>query len=73
MNNMQDFNNERHLEEDLLPEYNFDYSQAHRNRFAASTDKTITVKLEADVAEIFRTSEEVNKALRAIISAMPKS
>ena len=73
MNNMQDFNNDRHLEEDLLPEYNFDYSQARRNRFAASTDNTITVQLEADVAEIFRTSEEVNKALRAIIAAMPKS
>lgn len=73
MNNTQDFNNEQHLKEDLLPEYNFDYSQARPNRFAASTDKTITVKLEADVAEIFRTSEEVNKALRAIISAIPKS
>ena len=47
MNNMQDFNNDRHLEEDLLPEYNFDYSQARPNRF--------------------------NKALRAIISAIPKS
>ncbi len=70
---MHNFNNERDLEEDLLPEYNFDYSQAQPNRFAASVDKTITVKLEADVAEIFRTSEEVNKALRAIISAMPKS
>lgn len=73
MNNTQDFNNERDLEEDLLPEYNFDYSQTQPNRFTTSIDKTITVKLEADVAETFRTSEEVNKALRAIISAMPKS
>lgn len=73
MNNTQDFNNERQSEEDLLPEYNFDYTQARRNRFAASADKTTTVKLEADVAEIFKTSEDVNKALRAIISAMPKS
>lgn len=73
MNNKPDLNNERHIEEDLLPEYDFDYSQARHNRFAASTDKTITVKLDADVAEIFRNSEEVNKALRAIISAMPKS
>ena len=73
MNNTQDFNDERHLEEDLLSEYNFDYSQARPNRFVASKDKTITIKLEADVAEIFKTSEEVNKALRAIISAIPKS
>lgn len=73
MNNIQDFNNDREIEEDLLPEYNFDHSKARRNRFAASPYKNITVKLEPDVAEVFKTSEEVNKALRAIISAIPKS
>ena len=73
MNNTQDFNNHQDIEEDLLPEYNFDYSKARRNRFAASIDKTITVKLEPDVAEVFKNAEEVNKALRAIISDIPKS
>jgi hypothetical protein len=71
MNNTRDFNNDRDLEDDLLREYNFDYSKAHRNRFAVSSDETITVKLEPDVAEVFKTSEDVNKALRAIISAIP--
>jgi hypothetical protein len=73
MNNTQDFNNDQELEEDMLPEYNFDYSKARSNRFATFTDKNITVKLEPDVAKIFKTSEDVNKALRAIISAIPKS
>lgn len=34
--------------------------------------KPPTVVLEADVAEVFRTSAEVNTALRALISAMPQ-
>ena len=49
------FNSDREFEEDLLPEYNFDYSKARSNRFATSSDKTITVKLEPDVAKVFQT------------------
>ena len=63
----------QNLEEDLLPEYNFDYSKARPNRFAGEVkDKTITVTLESDVAKVFTTSEEVKKALRAILSALPE-
>ena len=54
--------------DDMLPEYNFDYSKARPNRFA----KGRTVTLEADVAKIFHTSESVNKILRAVITAMPE-
>ena len=71
MNNTQNSNSDR-FEGDLLPEYNFDYSKARPNRFAASSDKTITVKLEPDVAKVFQTSDEVNRVLRAIISVIPK-
>jgi hypothetical protein len=73
MNNNQDFNNDQDLEVDMLPEYNFDYSKARPNRFTASKDQTISIKLEPDVAEVFKTSEDVNKALRAILSAIPKN
>ncbi len=31
----------------------------------------ITVTLESDIAKVFKTSEDVNKALRAILSAIP--
>ena len=48
--------------EDLLPEYNFDYSKAKPNRFA---HKVVNVTLDEDIAKIFTTSEAVNKALRA--------
>ena len=55
--------------DDLLPEYNFDYSKAKANRFAKIV---INVTLDDDVATIFNTSESINNALRAILTALPK-
>jgi hypothetical protein len=52
--------------EDVLPEYNFDYSQAKPNRFARR-HSPVTVTLDPDVAKVFTTSEAVNKALRAML------
>lgn len=57
------------LENNLQPEYNFDYSKAKPNRFA--NDYHISVTLDSDVAGVFKNSESVNKALRAILSAIP--
>jgi hypothetical protein len=54
----------------MLSEYNFDYAKARPNRFAQANSRVIT--LDPDVAEVFKTSEAVNHALRAIISAIPK-
>jgi len=56
---------------DMLPEYDFDYSKSKPNRFA-ELKSSITVVLDSDVAAVFTTSEAVNKALRAILSALPK-
>lgn len=73
MKNTQNSETNPNLEEDLLPEYDFDYSKARPNRFAAQqSETTITVTLESDVAKVFQTSDDVNKALRAILSAIPK-
>ncbi len=73
MKNTHNSEANQNLEDELLPEYNFDYSKASPNRFAMSKDEdSITVTLEPDVAKIFKTSEEVNKALRAILSAIPQ-
>jgi len=55
---------------DMLGEYELDYSRAKPNRFAQKKSQ-VMVALYPDVAEVFSTSEAVNKALRAIISAMP--
>ncbi len=73
MKNTDNSETNQNLEAELLSEYNFDYSKARSNRFAIPKDeKSVTVRLQPDVAKVFKTSEEVNKALRAILSAIPK-
>lgn len=61
-------------EDDLLPEYQFDYQKAKSNRFAnqSGKQKLKVVVLDEDVAQVFTTSESVNKVLRALIKAMPQ-
>ncbi len=59
--------------DELKPEYHFDYTKAKPNRFAAALNRDrIMVVLDPDVSKIFRTTESVNNALRAIVSALPK-
>ena len=60
-------------EDDLYPDYVFDYTKAKPNRFATSDSqsKKTMVVLDEDIARIFATSESVNKALRHLIAAMP--
>jgi len=65
-------NNTDNANEDLLPEYDFDYAKAKPNRFAVKSTP-ITVTLDADIAEIFKDSIAVNNALRAILLAIPHS
>lgn len=58
----------------LRSEYRFDYRKSRGNRFAARGAKRLdkqAVVLDDDVAEVFTTPESVNKALRALIAAMP--
>ncbi len=64
--------NKEDSEHDMLTEYNFDYSKAKINRFAIK-QSPITVTLDADIAEVFKDSEAVNRALRAILLALPNS
>ena len=57
----------------MAPEYRFDYSKAKPNRFASRMkDAPLVAVIDPDVAKVFTTTEQVNKALRALISAMPK-
>jgi hypothetical protein len=53
--------------DEMLPEYNVDYTQAKPNRFAK---QVVNVTLDDD-AQVFTSSDAVNKALRAILSAIP--
>ena len=63
----------RHETAEMSSEYTFDYTRAKPNRFADRMQEApLVVVLDPDVAKIFTSGEEVNKALRALISAMPK-
>jgi hypothetical protein len=64
--------NIKETEQDMLPEYNFDYSKAKMNRFVIK-QSPITVTLDTDIAEVFKDSVAVNRALRAILLALPNS
>jgi hypothetical protein len=58
--------------DDLRPDYNFDFSKSKPNRFAAKMKKGgRLVVLEPEVAAVFQDSDDVNKALRALVKAMP--
>ncbi len=51
--------------DELLPEYNLDFSKSKPNRFAEEYNRIQrTVVLDSDVAEDFPSSEAVNEALR---------
>jgi hypothetical protein len=51
--------------DELLPEYDLDYSKSKPNRFAEKYNQMQrTVVLDADVADDFPSSEAVNEALR---------
>jgi hypothetical protein len=60
-------------QDDLLPEYRFDYAKSKPNRFATQAARSdLTVVLDRDVAEVFTTPESVNRALRALIEIVPQ-
>jgi hypothetical protein len=60
-------------EDDLLPEYRFDYTKARPNRFAQGIAKgSLVVVLEPELAQVFKTSEQVKAILRAIADTMPQ-
>ena len=59
------------MADDMLPEYEIDYSKAKPNRFARREDVPEMVRLDADVAAVFQTAEAVNTVLRALIQSMP--
>jgi len=61
------------MDNEILPQYSFDYQKAKPNRFASRMEAQRTVVLDEDVAKVFTTSEAVNKVLRALIESMFQS
>jgi len=68
------FEESQNSKEELLAEYQFDYKKAKPNRLAAQSGKQLlkVVVLDEDVAQVFTTSESVNKVLRALMESMPQ-
>ncbi len=73
--NSNAFENQLNSDDDLLPEYSFNYQKAKPNRFANRSEakRLNIVVLDEDVARVFTTPEAVNKVLRALIESMPQS
>ena len=60
--------------EDMLSEYVFDYSKARPNRFVDRMEESpLVVLVDPELAQVFNTPESVNRALRALIAAMPQT
>jgi len=60
-------------EDDMLAEYRFDYSKARPNRFAEGiAEGSLVIVLEPELAQVFKTSEQVRTILRAIADALPQ-
>ena len=60
--------NPEELEDDLRPEYDFDFSMAVRGKsYCQYIESTNVVVLDPDVAAAFQNSEAVNQALRAML------
>jgi hypothetical protein len=61
-------------DQEMLPEYRFDYAQARPNRFAGRISKeSMVVLLDPEVSAVFTTPEAVNEVLRALVTALPKA
>jgi len=60
--------------DDMRPEYDFDYSKARPNPYAARLrGHSVAVLLAPDVALSFPTADSVNEVLRAVIKAAPRA
>ena len=58
-------------DDDMLPEYHFDYRQARPNRFATDiAEGSLIVVLEPDIARAFKTPESIQAVLRAIAGVL---
>ena len=68
--NMQEDKLEHTETDELNEHYDFDYSKAKPNRFAARlAQEQLMVVLEPNMAAIFPTSEAVNEALHVLATA----
>lgn len=56
--------------DDLLPEYDIDYTKVKRNPY--SKLNKVYVEIDEDVAKVFKTPQNINRVLKAIAKTLPK-
>jgi hypothetical protein len=66
----KDMKNKKRNNDELKPEYNFDYTKAVRGKYYKQLLKegANIVMLEPDVAKVFNDSASVNDALRSLLN-----
>ena len=65
---------DNNTQDKIRREYRIDYSKSRSNRFLKmTTEQPLVVMVDEDIARVFPTPESVNHALRALITAMPKT
>jgi hypothetical protein len=56
----------------MRDEYDIDFKKGTKGKYARkATEENGYIKLTPELQSIFRTSEEVNSALKALVSAVP--
>ena len=65
--------NPEESEDELRPEYDFDFSKAERGKYYRQyMESSNIIVLEPDIANVFKNSEAVNAALRAMLHKQHK-
>lgn len=68
---MKNLSKNNQINDEMRPEY--DFSDSVPNKYAERFKlKERFVRIDTDLFEVFDTTEKVNKALRAIINAIPQ-
>jgi hypothetical protein len=60
------------IEDDLLPHYDVDYSKSRPNHSAKQAKEDTFVVLDKQLSKVFRTPDDVKRALRSLLQAVPK-
>lgn len=57
--------------DELMPEYDLDYSKAVRNPYFKQN--RVFIEIDEEIAKAFKTPQNINRVLKAIAKSLPKS
>ena len=62
---------EMNIEDDLLPEYDFDYSKAVKNPYYKKN--RVFIEIDEEILETFQNQNNINAILKSIATSLEKS